>query len=360
MSRKRYRIAVVGGVGTWGRYYLYTYANHPDCDIVALVDLARDRRQVFADHYRIKSVFDTVEDLLEKEIPDIVSIILPVGVSHKAVIACAEAGVRVVSCEKPIAVQLAQADAMVRICREHGVALGCGTAHWETPFFSETVHWLRDGNLGSLKSVIITAGLPDEVSGGGCAQLAMMRFLTGMEVEWVQGWALPEDAARTDDDCTAYGRLGFPQGIICDIQVPEPRKRFACRISAVYENGQVWIARPRPVIVRNFGTRSSPVYPDFFTAPGSPKTFFVPAIERLIRAFDTNGEIQCSGHDYRQVLEIAVAMKKSARENHRRIRLPLQDRTLKITPTPYRLKGGDVLGWENTEYKIPCAFGRRA
>ncbi len=43
MPTKKYRVAVVGGAGTWGRRYLRAYANHPDCEIIALVDRARDR-----------------------------------------------------------------------------------------------------------------------------------------------------------------------------------------------------------------------------------------------------------------------------------------------------------------------------
>ena len=40
-GKKTYRVAVAGGAGAWGRKYLHAYANHPQCEIVALVDLAR-------------------------------------------------------------------------------------------------------------------------------------------------------------------------------------------------------------------------------------------------------------------------------------------------------------------------------
>ena len=145
---KRYRVAVVGGAGPWGRKYLRAYANRPDCEIITLVDRARDRRQVFAGHFGIKTVYDTVDDLLARDVPDIVSIIPPVGSSPGAVIACAEAGVRAVSCEKPIAVSLHEADEMVRICHERGTALGCGTSYWHVPHLLEIADWVRAGNIG--------------------------------------------------------------------------------------------------------------------------------------------------------------------------------------------------------------------
>ena len=257
----RYRVAVVGGAGAWGRRYLEAYAGHPDCEIVALVDQARDRRQEFADHYGIDAVFDSVENLLAREVPDIVSAILPVAYTHDAVIACAEAGVRVVSCEKPIAAELARGDAMVRVCRERGTALGCGTGHWNAPYLQETVKWIRAGHIGTLTAAAIPRGLVTEVAGGGCAELTQIRFLTGMEVEWAEGWTLPpkpgyraqEATLDTEVDCPAWGRLGLSGGIVCEIGKPSSEPKAVCQSAVTGENGQVWITRPQPVLVQGKG-----------------------------------------------------------------------------------------------------------
>ena len=341
---KKYRVAVVGGAGIWGLNYLRAYSSHPDCEVTALVDLARDRRQTFADHFGVESVYDTVEDLLAGELPDIVSIILPVSASPGAVISCARPGVKVISCEKPIAATLAEVDKMVEVCREGGVALGCGTAFWESPHFLDTAAWIQAGNIGSIIEAAIPNGLANEVSGSGCVSLTMLRKLTGMDVKWVEGWTIPAQAAESDDDCTAYGRLGLVPSGICEI--PPPERKSTCRISILGEAGQVWITAPKPVFVQGSGVLASPVYPDFLNTP-QPDNFIIPTIERLMRTFDTDGEAPCSGHDYRQALEIAIALKLSARRNHERVHLPLEDRSLAILPQPYRLLGGDVAGWES-------------
>jgi predicted dehydrogenase len=362
MPEKKYRVAVVGGAGTWGRYYLRAFAEHPDCEIVALVDRARDRRQAFATRYGIEAVYDTVDELLARDVPDIVSAILPVAYTYDAVIACAEAGVKVVSCEKPIAAELARADTMVRICRERGTALGCGTGHWNAPYLQETVEWIRAGNIGPLTAAAIPRGLVNEVAGGGCAELTQMRFLTGMEVEWVEGWTLPplpgyraqEATLDTQVDRPAWGRLGLSGGIVCEICEPPSEPKAVCSGVATGDNGQVWLSRPRPVLVQGKGAESTPVFPDFFDAP-QPETFFVPVIEQLMSAFDSGEECECSGRDYLQALEIAIALVQSAHCNHQRIKLPLEDRSLKIYPHPYRLYGGDEAGWESIGYAGPPA-----
>ena len=355
MKNHKYRVAIVGGAGTWGCHYLRAYAEHPDCQIVALVDQARDRRQAFADRYGVKVIFDTVMDLLANDLPDIVSIILPVSQNPEAVIACAEAGVKVVSCEKPIAVTLLQADEMVSICRDRGTAFGCGTGYWDGPYLPEIADWIQSGNIGPLTGAGIPAGLPREVSGGGCVQLTMIRLLTGMEVSWVEGWTLPPETGwmpaieinNQQVDCPAYGQLGLSHDVIC--RVSEPSKENSCRVSVKGENGQVRITSSGAVITQ--GNDDSVVRPKFMDAP--QPSVFVSAIERLMQAVDIGSEAICSGHDYRQALEIAVALKQSAQADHQRIFLPIEDRSLGIVPHPYRLRGGDIAGWQSIGYTGP-------
>ena len=101
--------------------------------------------------------------------------------------------------------------------------------HWSNPLSTEVFDWVREGNIGEVTSAAIPGGLANEVSGGGCPQLASIRLLTGMEVAWVEGWTLPpeptydvvpegEDPALAD--CAAFGRLGFANGAVCRIAAP--------------------------------------------------------------------------------------------------------------------------------------------
>ena len=360
MSKDKHRVAVVGGAGTWGRYYLRTYANHPDCEIVALVDRARDRRQAFADRYGVAQVFDTVDQLLAREVPDIVSAVVPVAQNSPTVIACAQAGVRVVSCEKPFSAELAEADEMLRICSEAGALLACGQASLSTPHGPAVNEWVRAGNIGPLTAAAIPGGLPRELTGGGCVQLAAIRHLTGMEVEWVEGWVLPpepgyaapEATRETEVDSPAYGRLGMTGGIVCEIPRPRPDQRIACFVAAEGENGRVWLSSPLPVLIQGTGPAATPVYPDFLADP-PPWDAFGATINRLVRALETGEEPESSGRDFRQALEIGIALKLSAHEGHRRVTLPLEDRSLKLYPHPYRLHGGDVAGWKSIGYTGP-------
>jgi hypothetical protein len=358
MAKKKYRVGVVGGAGTWGRRYLGAFAEREDCEVI-LVDRAGDRARQFAEHFGIETVLDNLDDLLTDKVPDVVSTILPVSQTHGAVLACAEAGVKAISCEKPMAVELSHADEMVDLCGEKGAAFACGTAYWEVPQLIETAEWIAQGHIGTLQQAAIPGGLPKELSGAGCVQLTQMRLVTGMEVEWVEGWVLPpaggwtlpEGAAEHEIDCPAYGRLGLSGGIVCEIPAPRAEADMSCRVWVEGEQGQAWMNAPMPTLIRGKGPESTPVYPDFFT--GERLGPFKSIAAQLVQASETGGEVLCSGHDYRQALEIALALKLSARNGHKRVYLPLPDRSLQIYPHVYRLQGGDIAGWESIGYTGP-------
>ena len=355
MVNKTYRVAMVGGCGMWGRHYLRAYAQHPYCEIVALVDRAKDRRAEAAAHYGIDTALDSLDDLLERDKPDIISVALPVALNRESVIACAEAGISVVSCEKPIAVSLEDADEMVRVCEERGTLFSCGTAPLEISHLPETVAWIQEGNIGKLTAAAIPGGLPVEISGAGCVQLAQLQIATGMSIDWVEGWTLPSvgnyaaaEASQLESDCPGYGRLGLSGGIVCD--VPRPRQGIACRVSLTGENGQVWLGGAQSVLVQGSGAEAAPVYPEWLMQ--EPKDFFTRVVERLMNAFDT-GVMFGPGRVYHNSLETAITIKHSHYRNHKRINLPLEDRSLKLYPHPYRNYGGDVTGWESIGYAAP-------
>ena len=353
----KYKVAIVGGAGTWGRYYTRAYAKHPECEIVGLVDRSKDRRDDIAKRYGIKCVFDELGDLLSVDVPDIVSAIVPVSQNYSCVTACASAGVRVVSCEKPISSELQEADEMVRFCRDNGTLFGCGMAAWATPYMADVINWVRQGNIGPLTSASIPGGLPVEVSGAGCVQIGSLRLLTGMDVVWVEGYTLPEipgyvadGTAAEESDVPAFGKLGLSGGIECAIARPEPG-RTSTHVSVEGENGKVFCSRPLPVLIQGSGASSRPVQPEFLQH--SDLDLFDLTIQRLLDAHESGKEPLSSGDDFRHSLEVAIGLVRSSCTGHERVSLPLSDRSLKLLPHPYRLNGGDVAGWETIGYTGP-------
>ena len=356
VASDKLRVAVVGGCGDWGRRYTWAYANHPEAELIALVDTARDRRRSFAERYDIPHQFDSVDELLAWEVPDVVANILPVSAAPDAVIACAEAGVKAVSCEKPMAARLSDADRMVDTCRQRNIPFACGTALWEVHHLQEIGAWVQAGNIGRITSAATDGFLAqgDQVSGLGCVILNFLRFVSGDEADWVEGWTIPEEAAQADEDCAAYGSIGMSGGYVYEARREVPEEG-AHKLALFGERGALWTAGGAgTVMMQGTGRDARPVEPAFIDddrggpSPGdsTPGDSALPVVDSLMRAARVGREALCSGHDYRQVLEIAAAMKLSAREGNRRVALPLEDRSAQVLPIPYRWHGGDVTGWD--------------
>jgi predicted dehydrogenase len=73
-------------------------------------------------------------------------------------------------------------------------------------------------------------------------------------------------------------------------------------------------------------------YPDIY--PG-----ITGGLQSLIDALEGGGEPLTSGDDMRRVLEIAVALRESARRGSAPVTLPIADRGLRIVPLPHRWLG---------------------
>ena len=90
-------------------------------ELVAVCDEVRDRADAIAARFEVPA-FHNLDDLLDRKDIDAVSILTPSGMHPRHAIAVAKAGKHVIV-EKPMALRLEDADAMIRACDEAGVKL---------------------------------------------------------------------------------------------------------------------------------------------------------------------------------------------------------------------------------------------
>jgi predicted dehydrogenase len=262
----------------------------------------------------------------------------------EAVIASAEAGVRGVSVDKPIAAVLADADEMVDACASRGVVFGGGNLQRAMPEVQEAARRIRAGEFGPLLGASVH-GWGGEISGGGCQHISVLRLLAGAEVEEVMAWGTPPEALERegDDGLIIHGRFRLSSGIECPVfGTPTP-----CRGVDVWSEDALvrWDWGP-PEIYRGFDRtgRRLPVDPQYAPYEWSEFGYLTGSIRSFLAAMETGGELWISGCDLRQALEVAIAAKLSARRGSAPVRLPLADRSLSLHPRPYRWLGGDATG----------------
>ncbi len=142
---KRLGTAVVGlGVG---RAHAEAYASLPESTLVALCDQNPERLRAANEHYGV-SAYSDVADLLHDERVEVVSVATP-HPSHAAIaIAAMESG-RHVIVEKPMTVDLREADRMVECARRTGRTLGVIFQRRFWPASWRVKRAIASGKLGS-------------------------------------------------------------------------------------------------------------------------------------------------------------------------------------------------------------------
>ncbi len=195
-----------------------------NCEVVAIASRDRARAAAAAAELGIPAAYGSYEDLLAANDIDAVYIPLPNDMHAEWVVKAASAGKHVL-CEKPLAMSVAQATEMARVCRDAGVKLQEAFMYRHHPQWVEAVRLLRAGRIGDLIAVQswfsfynddpMNIRNRSENGGGaimdiGCYNINVARMLFGAEPVRI------ESVIRRDTgmgiDIVSSAVLGFPCG----------------------------------------------------------------------------------------------------------------------------------------------------
>lgn len=147
------RIGLVG-CGFMGKMHGNVYSTLGNAQLVAAADSKPDVIGKYATEFGI-SGYDSLEAMLDDCVIDAVDICLPTYLHSEYTIKAAKAG-KHVFCEKPMAINLEQADAMIDACSSAGVQLMIGHCIRFWPEYAILKKLTVDGSLGKLLSVNLT------------------------------------------------------------------------------------------------------------------------------------------------------------------------------------------------------------
>ncbi|QHW33697.1 Gfo/Idh/MocA family oxidoreductase [Paenibacillus rhizovicinus] len=168
------KVAVI----SFAHMHAYSYAEHltasPDAELSAVWDEDETRGMEAASRYGVP-YYRELDELLRTDAAAV--IVCSENARHKEhVIAAAAAGKHVL-CEKPIAVDPDDAEAMIRACRDNGVILQIAFPVRYSPVIRQARELIRSGQLGSIIGVNATNHgkmpggwfIDPQLSGGGAA-----------------------------------------------------------------------------------------------------------------------------------------------------------------------------------------------
>ena len=157
VAEKKYTVAIIG-CGRLGQHYAEVYQTLPNTELVAIAEYNPERLKAVGERFGVDALYPDAEAMYREMVPDIAAVVLPGKYIKEAVIASAQAGVKGVSTDKPIAARLSDVDEMIEVCVERGVVFAGGNLQRALSEVQEAAAWLRAGDYGALRGVSLLGG----------------------------------------------------------------------------------------------------------------------------------------------------------------------------------------------------------
>lgn len=221
---KVYRVAVAG-CGGMGHHHAKVLANNPRTQLVAAVDAFPEALEKFGKEYQVPTYSD-IQMMIKKEKVAIVFITTWQSVRAELTLAAAEAGVKGIFGEKPMAASVGEANQMLAACRKRGVKLVIGHQRRYMPQNVTARSLVQSGAIGRPQVMMRRDG--QGLLNRGTHEIDEMRFILGdPKPLWLYGQVTRktdrwERRVRCEDRCMA--EICFEGGIrgIYESDLPEP------------------------------------------------------------------------------------------------------------------------------------------
>lgn len=347
-------------------------------ELVALADVYEPNLRAAGAAYGVERLYTDALEMLAREQLDIVTVCTQAPQHAPLVTAAAEAGVRGILCEKPIALTLAEADAMLDTCARNGIRLAINHQTRMIPNTFVVERLLKEGAIGEVRA----ARMIDK--GGRPAGNSLMELLTHVfdllriyagDPSWVSahltvgrvGHHGPQQLATLSD--VKYSQEAWPNDRDCGLVLGDrcsatfgfgPRDGWHDGLTATLESffqtrqratGEAW--HPSLELLGTdgilfLGGTSSHVDVYLHRGPwappgrleriespareiasgpyavrGSEAPHHVAMVEELIAAIEEGREHRSNGMDGRWALEMIMGVYESHRRDGVRVDLPL-------------------------------------
>ncbi|MHB0877717.1 MAG: Gfo/Idh/MocA family protein [Anaerolineae bacterium] len=200
------KVGIVGAGAIASQVHIPAYRNLPGVEIVAVADTKKDRAQQVAKEHGIPNAYGDCRDMFAQDGIDVISVCSPNAFHAPQSIAALEAGINVL-CEKPMAIRLDDALAMVEASQRTGKLLMIGMTSRFRADFQTMRSYVQDGLLGDVYYIkagwLRRTGIPGygswftnkELSGGGSLLDIGVHFLD--IAMWIAGFPKPVAVSGT-------------------------------------------------------------------------------------------------------------------------------------------------------------------
>ncbi|MDX1332238.1 MAG: Gfo/Idh/MocA family oxidoreductase [Robiginitalea sp.] len=176
---KKLGIALVG-LGSYSTYQLAPALRQTEhCYLAGIVTGTPAKAEKWMREYGIGQAhvydYENFDQIASDDAIDIVYVVLPNSMHAEFSIRAARAGKHVI-CEKPMALNVAECDAIIEACKRAGVKLGMGYRLHSEPYTREIKRLVRENTFGQVRFVSADAAY---ISGGNPDQWRLNKALSG-------------------------------------------------------------------------------------------------------------------------------------------------------------------------------------
>ena len=198
-------------------YHAREFAADERTQIAACCDIIETARAEFAERFDVPAQYEDYATMLETEALDIVVVCTNETLHAEMTVQAAESGAKAVMCEKPMAMCLREADAMLETCERNGTLLAVGHQRRCGANYAAARERLDNGEIGALRWIDACGHPRSHLLADGTHTIDLIRYYAGDPAAlWVFGqvdthtgreaWGHPvEDAAMC--------RVGFEGGV---------------------------------------------------------------------------------------------------------------------------------------------------
>ncbi len=358
------------GLGEISNENVLGYLNSEDARIVAVCSLEEARAKAWLKKWNLPEAkyYRRFEEMLEREDLDLVEILTPHYLHCEQAVKCAEARVKGISLQKPMAISLRECAQIIQACRKNGVKLKVYENFVFYPVFQKARELISRGLIGDLISIRVhtmaglrkgepwpwcfnpnswrtdlkTSGVGPLVGDDGFHKFSLARWFMERAFEKVGAWIDPE----TPLDAPAFVRVKFkrwpgdgPKYAQIDFSF-SPSMALPCRfwleefVEIVGARGIMWInqcsaAGDREMFRGNEMSKSS-VFPpiavfldgkvtayleDLTPQERNWSTSFMASTKHFMKVMKEGGEPIYTGEEGMEITRYAMAAYLSAQEN---------------------------------------------
>lgn len=309
----KYRIGVIG-CGGIGREHARAYLTITGNKIVTGVEVNQANAKIFADRYGVKSMYSDYKEMLKKEHLDFVSVCTWPRTHCEIVVAAAEAGVKGIMCEKPMAISLGEADKMIKACDKAGTKLSIGHQHRWDPQSVVARKLIAEGAIGT--PVLFWGHCSLDLMNNGTHVVDLLNYFNGdVPAVWVIGqidWRNRRIGAVNHPDMpiddVGVGNVKYENGLRVVIELGEFAPQ-SYQFHLIGSDGIIDVNAPgEPTVKMLSKNKKGWVYPE--TTPADPRK---EEMVELITAVEEKRESLSSGRIGRAALEIIQGIYESSK-----------------------------------------------